>query len=425
MMMDISIDKIKKYTSLSEFLEKTLNINESFEMPDKLLEMLNSSKKEQFFDQYISNFPDLSFDNFANYFQEENSNRKKLMQDFTPRELARLVASLSKCGGRCLDMCAGSGALTIAIWNVNNDIQFVCEELSKRAIPILLFNLAIRNITGIVREKDVLENDVKREWHLKKGTKYSIIQEVQVEPFETYETFDVIVSNPPYSVKWNHDIKNVDDPRFMVFGYPPKQYSDYAFIIDALNRLEDNGEMFFILPHGVLFRGNKESDIRELLVKKNLINTIIGLPDKLFLNTSIPVCIINFKKTKSNSVLFIDASREYEQSAKLNKLTIDNIYHIKGTYAERKDEKLYSHVASLNEIERNQYNLNIPRYVDTYVPEPLPNINETVMKYITCEKQIRDSRADIVNLLDQLTADDEETEKELNNFREMFGCINS
>jgi type I restriction enzyme M protein len=288
-----------------------------------------------------------------------------------------------------------------------------------------LFNLAIRNITGIVREKDVLENDVKREWHLKKGAKYSTIQEVQVEPFETYETFDVIVSNPPYSVKWNHDIKNVDDPRFMVFGYPPKQYSDYAFIIDALNHLEDNGEMFFILPHGVLFRGNKESDIRELLVKKNLINTIIGLPDKLFLNTSIPVCIINFKKTKSNSVLFIDASREYEQSAKLNKLTIDNIYHIKGTYAERKDEKLYSHVASLNEIERNQYNLNIPRYVDTYVPEPLPDINETVMEYITCEKQIRESRADVVNLLEQLTANDEETKKELNNFREMFGCINS
>jgi type I restriction enzyme M protein len=211
----------------------------------------------------------------------------------------------------------------------------------------------------------------------------------------------------------------------MVFGYPPKQYSDYAFIIDALNRLEDNGEMFFILPHGVLFRGNKESDIRELLVKKNLINTIIGLPDKLFLNTSIPVCIINFKKTKSNSVLFIDASREYEQSAKLNKLTIDNIYHIKGTYAERKDEKLYSHVASLNEIERNQYNLNIPRYVDTYVPEPLPDINEIVMEYITCEKQIRESRADVVNLLEQLTANDEETKKELNNFREMFGCINS
>jgi type I restriction enzyme M protein len=347
------------------------------------------------------------------------------MQDFTPRELARLVASLSKCGGRCLDMCSGTGALTIAIWNVNKDIRFVCEELSKRAIPILLFNLAIRNITGIVREKDVLENDVKREWHLEKGVKYSTIQEVQVEPFETYETFDVIVSNPPYSVKWNHDIKNVDDPRFMVFGYPPKQYSDYAFIIDALNRLEDNGEMFFILPHGVLFRGNGEANIRELLVKKNLINTIIGLPDKLFLNTSIPVCIINFKKTKSNSVLFIDASREYEQSAKLNKLTIDNIYHIKGTYAERKDEKLYSHVASLNEIERNQYNLNIPRYVDTYVPEPLPDINKTAMEYITCEKQIRESRADIVNLLDQLTANDEETEKELNNFREMFRCINS
>ena len=424
-MMDISIDEIKKSTSLSEFLEKALNINESFEMPYKLLEMLNSSKKEQFFDEYISNFPDLSFDNFVNYFQEENSNRKKLMQDFTPRELTRLVASLSKCDGRCLDMCSGTGAFTIAIWNVNKDIQFVCEELSKRAIPILLFNLAIRNITGIVREKDVLENDVKREWHLKKGTKYSTIQEVQVEPFETFETFDVIVSNPPYSVKWNHDIKNVDDPRFMVFGYPPKQYSDYAFIIDALNRLEENGEMFFILPHGVLFRGNNEANIRKLLVKKNLINTIIGLPDKLFLNTNIPVCIINFKKTKSNSVLFIDASREYEKSAKLNKLTIDNIYHIKGTYAERKDEKLYSHVASLNEIERNQYNLNIPRYVDTYVPEPLPDINETVIEYITCEKQIRDSRANIVNLLDQLTANDEETKKELNNFREMFRCTNS
>ena len=162
-----------------DFLKKECGFTENFEMPTALMARLLKDPDE-LFDSYIKEFKDLSFDNFTNYFQDNHSNRN----DFTPSELCRLVANLSSDCCTCLDMCAGTGGLSIVLWRNNRNIKLVCEELS------------------------------------------------------IYENFDLIVSNPPYSQKWDHDVNNVDDPRFMFFGYPPKQYSDYAFVIDALHRLK-------------------------------------------------------------------------------------------------------------------------------------------------------------------------------------------
>lgn len=401
-----------------DFLKKECGFTENFEMPTALMKrLLNDPYK--LFDSYMKEFQDLSFDNFTTYFQDNHSDRNNFMQDFTPPELCRLVASLSSDCCTCLDMCSGTGGLSIAMWNHNKNIRLVCEEISKNALPVLIFNLAVRNIDATVRQKNILTNEVLNQYEIKKGERFSSIEKVAVD-LPIYEDFDLIVSNPPYSQKWDHDIKNVDDPRFMFFGYPPKQYSDYAFVIDAFHRLKKGGEMFFILPHGVLFRGSNEKAIRKKIIQKDLLASVIGIPQNLFRNTSIPVCILHFKKT--DSVLFIDASREFEKRSGFNALRENDIDHIIEVFKARKTTNSYSCLSDKEDIENNDFNLNIPRYVDTYVPEELPDISTLINDYIKTEKEIREQKESFSALLDQLVGTNEEAQEELKKFREGFRC---
>lgn len=401
-----------------DFLKKECGFTENFEMPTALMARLLKDPDE-LFDSYIKEFKDLSFDNFTNYFQDNHSNRNDFMQDFTPPELCGLVANLSSDCCTCLDMCAGTGGLSIALWNNNRNIKLVCEELSKNALPVLIFNLAVRNIDATVRQKNILTQEVLSQYMIKKGQRFSSIEKVIEEP-PIYEDFDLIVSNPPYSQKWDHDIISIDDPRFMFFGTPPKQYSDYAFVIDALHRLKKGGEMFFILPHGVLFRGSKEKSIRKKIIQKDLLASVIGVPQNLFRNTSIPVCVLHFRK--ADNVLFIDASREFEKRSGFNVLRENDIDHIIQVFRARKTTDLYSYLSEKNDIEKNDYNLNIPRYVDTYVPEELPDISTLVNDYIKTEEEIREHKKSFSNLLDSLVGTNEEAEEELKKIREGFKC---
>lgn len=186
------------------------------------------------------------------------------------------------------------------------------------------------------------------------------------------EKFDYIIMNPPYSLNWQNK-EFAEDKRFQEYGLPPTSKADFGFILHALHMLQEQGTLAAILPHGILFRGQQEGKIRQKLIENNLIDAIIGLPDKLFLNTGIPVCIIVLKKNKeSKDILFIDASKEYKKGSKQNTMEQEHIAKILSAYHDRKDIDKFAHVARMQELEENEYNLNIPRYVDTFEPEEVP-----------------------------------------------------
>ncbi len=184
--------------------------------------------------------------------------------------------------------------------------------------------------------------------------------------------FDVVTANPPFSLsKWGHE-DATDDPHGRYHrGVPPKTKGDYAFITHMIETLKnDTGRMGVVVPHGVLFRASSEGKIRQQLIEENLLDTVIGLPEKLFFGTGIPAAILLFKKNKTDDkVLFIDASNEFKSGKNQNQLTEDNIAKIIETYKARENVDKYAYLASFDEIAENDFNLNIPRYVDTFEEE--------------------------------------------------------
>ncbi|MCD5159098.1 N-6 DNA methylase, partial [Staphylococcus aureus] len=193
------------------------------------------------------------------------------------------------------------------------------------------------------------------------------------DPAISDERFEAVVANPPYSAKWSSDPQFLEDPRFSNYGkLAPKSKADFAFIQHMIYHLDDNGTMAVVLPHGVLFRGAAEGVIREYLIKeKNYLDAVIGLPSNLFFGTSIPTSILVFKKCREDddNVLFIDASQSFEKGKNQNHLTSEDVEKIVETYKNRETLDKYSYAASLEEIAENDYNLNIPRYVDRFEEE--------------------------------------------------------
>lgn len=360
----------------SDKINELLGIEESYQAPYVLMDILNNpQKRETLADQFINEESDLTFDWFTNYFQEEHSDRKNKKQDFTPDEVVQLVDKLSGNFSTNVDVCAGTGGLTIKKWNRNNNGYFYCEEFSDRAIPFLLFNLMLRNVNGFIFHGDSLTRKVKHLYRLTSGSKYSDIKEVN--ELDTV-TGDSVVMNPPYSLKWEPTNGMLNQDRFKEFeALAPKSKADYAFLLQGLSCLDDNGTMAIVLPHGVLFRGSAEEKIRKKLIELNYLDTVIGLPEKLFYNTDIPTVILILKKQRTNDdVLFVDASNEFEKVTPHNKLTDENISKIVKAVNERVDIEKYSHLASLSELKENDFNLNIPRYVDTFEPEPIKPLHE-------------------------------------------------
>ena len=184
--------------------------------------------------------------------------------------------------------------------------------------------------------------------------------------------FDIVTANPPFSLdKWGHDEADHDPFGRFRRGIPPKTKGDYAFISHMIETMKPaTGRMGVVVPHGVLFRGSSEGKIRKQLIEENLLDTVIGLPEKLFYGTGIPAAILIFKKEKAdNNVLFIDASREFKSGKNQNLLTIENIDKVVKTYRTRESVDKYAYLANVEEIQENDYNLNIPRYVDTFEEE--------------------------------------------------------
>lgn len=405
-----------KSAQISEFFD----ISESFKLPEKIMKLLFSERAEETFEQYVKMQKDLSCDGFTGYFQEEHSNRKAMMQDFTPHELSELVGRLAGENiGSCLDICAGTGGLSIALHNICPECVMYCEELSERAVPLLLFNLAVRNVEAYVSNRNVLTGTVIQNYHVEKGEKFG-----KVERCEDYpeKAVDACITNPPYSLKWEYK-EDSTDKRFEKFGYPPKQFADLGFIIHGMSRLKAGGRVIAILPHGCLFRGNKEAEIRRRMVKGGNIHTIIGLPDKLFLNTGIPVAVMIFGQERQEGIFFCDASKEYERKPKQNKLTADNIRKILGAVESRADIRRYSHYAAVGEIAENEYNLNISRYVDTYEPPPSIDIIAVVKELYECECEKKRLEKEIYNAVCQMDAADAVTAAELEAAKHYLGRV--
>ena len=260
----------------------------------------------------------------------------------------------------------GSGSLLINIGKAmsryldsDNKIDYYAQELKENTFNLTRMNLVMRDIKPAninVRNGDTLEDDWPFFEDDRKDSTYTLVK------------VDAVVSNPPYSQKWSPKNKE-NDPRYKSYGLAPRGKADYAFLLHDLYHLKQDGIMTIVLPHGVLFRGNVEGEIRKNLIEKNKIDTIIGLPANVFFGTGIPTIIMVLKHNKvNNDVLIIDASKEFEKSGKSNKLRDSDIRKITDTIRKRESIEMYSRIVSIDEIRKNEYNLNIPRYVDSSEP---------------------------------------------------------
>ena len=217
--------------------------------------------------------------------------------------------------------------------------------------------------------------------------------------------FDVVTANPPFSLsKWGHE-DATDDPHGRYHrGVPPKTKGDYAFITHMIETLKNNtGRMGVVVPHGVLFRASSEGKIRQQLIEENLLDTVIGLPEKLFFGTGIPAAILLFKKNKTNNkVLFIDASNEFKSGKNQNQLTEDNIAKVIETYKARESVDKYAYLASFDEIKENDFNLNIPRYVDTFEEEAEIDLDAVRTERLELKAELESLETEMAGFLKEL-----------------------
>lgn len=380
--------------TITEQIHQLFDIKEAHELPSRMMAVLfSSSLLAEKIVAYKNLFPDLHHDFLRDYFQQAQAERSVLKQDYTPESLCKLMAQMVDKAERIADLCAGTGSLTLAAWNLYPESEFVLYEVSSASMPFLLFNLAVRNVHATVVHGDLLTEEVQ---HVYRIEDHQVI-EVQSVP---EVGFDTIISNPPYSLKWSGD----HDLRFGSYPSPPKSKADYCFILIAMSMLHEGGRGLFILPHGPLFRGAAEGEIRKMILEDHQIRSIIGLPPALFDSTQIPVIIMEVQK-HDDDLLVIDASGEMEKHPKQNIMQDGHIKRVLSAWTLRETIKRFCSMVSYGQIEDNDFNLNIPRYVDTYIPEEIPPLSDTCAQLIENRKEIRDLEAKIMEQFEQLEAD--------------------
>ena len=294
---------------------------------------------------------------------------KKAGEFYTPHEVSVLMSEIvanhlrGRSEKKIYDPTSGSGSLLITIgksvskyMSDGNNIKYYAQELKENTYNLTRMNLVMRGIKPdniVTRNGDTLEED------------WPFFDEN--DPVNTYNPLyvDAVVSNPPYSQVWEPSNKR-HDPRYSRFGLAPKGKADYAFLLHDLFHIKPDGIMTIVLPHGVLFRGGEEGEIRKNLIENNHIDTIIGLPANIFFGTGIPTIIMVLKQKRENTdTLMVDASKGFIKEGKNNKLSASNIKRIVDTVIKRENIHKFSRVVSREEIRNNDYNLNIPRYVDS------------------------------------------------------------
>ncbi|WP_066875277.1 type I restriction-modification system subunit M [Clostridium mediterraneense] len=282
---------------------------------------------------------------------------KKAGEFYTPQQVSKILAKIVTIGKTDLknvyDPTCGSGSLLLRVSREANVRMFYGQEKTSTTYNLARMNMLLHGVSYKdfnIKNDDTLEN-----------------------PQHIGEKFEAIVANPPYSANWSADAKFLDDERFSAYGkLAPKSKADFAFIQHMISQLDDNGTMAVVLPHGVLFRGAAEGVIRKYLIEqRNCLDAVIGLPANIFFGTSIPTVILVFKKNRKSldNIMFIDASNEFEKGKNQNVLRDCDVEKIVEAYKNRETIDKYSYVAKMEEIKENDYNLNIPRYVDTFEEE--------------------------------------------------------
>ena len=322
---------------------------------------------------------------------------KKAGEFYTPQQVSTILSEIvtldsqdpttgkKKKLDRVLDFACGSGSLLLNVRRKLIDNDGYIGKIFGQEKNITTYNLARMNMLlhGVkdtefeIHHGDTLDND------------WDILNEMN--PAKKKE-FDAIVANPPFSLRWEPTEAMADDFRFKSYGLAPKSAADFSFLLHGFHFLSGEGTMAIILPHGVLFRGGAEERIRTKLLKDNNVDAVIGLPSNLFFSTGIPVCILVLKKCKKHDdVLFINASEYFEKGKRQNTLREEDIERIVKTYQFREELPRYSKKVSMEEIEKNGYNLNISRYVNTSIEEEKIDLKAVNKTLTDIEKRIKES----------------------------------
>ena len=332
---------------------------------------------------------------------------KKAGEFYTPQAVSKILTQIAiagqenKKGLSVYDPCMGSGSLLLNAKKYSKDprnIKYYGQELMTSTYNLARMNMFLH---GVVPENQKLRNGdtLDADW-----------------PTDEETNFDMVLMNPPYSAKWSAAAGFLQDERFSDFGVlAPKSKADYAFLLHGLYHLKNSGTMAIVLPHGVLFRGAAEGKIREKLLRSGNIYAVIGLPANLFYNTSIPTCIVVLKKHRDGrDVLFIDASKKFNKGKKQNEMTDEHIESVIDLYMKRETVDKESYLASFEDIEKNDFNLNIPRYVDNFEKEEPVDINALLKEMKQTDAEIQKVQNDFVSLLHELTSTDENIMASLN-----------
>ncbi len=318
---------------------------------------------------------------------------KKAGEFYTPQEVSKVLSKLVTCQNKAIknayDPTCGSGSLLLRVKkeaSKDHKIKIYGQELNRTTYNLARMNMILHDVHYAdfdIRQEDTLEHPQHRELR-----------------------FDAIVANPPFSANWSANPLFNSDDRFGVYGkLAPTTKADMAFVQHMIYQLAEDGVMAVVLPHGVLFRGSAEGHIRQYLIEQmNYLDAVIGLPANIFYGTSIPTCILVFKKCRKNpdDVLFIDASQDFDKVKTQNKLLPIHIDRIISAYQNRTNEPKYSYVASLADIKANDYNLNIPRYVDTFEEEERVDLEAVAQELEALDGDIKATDEKIADFCRQL-----------------------
>ncbi len=338
---------------------------------------------------------------------------KKAGEFYTPQAVSKILTRIAiagqeeKRGLSVYDPCMGSGSLLLNARRYAAEpdyIKYYGQELMTSTYNLARMNMFLH---GIVPENQKLHNGdtLDGDW-----------------PTDEETDFNMVLMNPPYSAKWSAAAGFLQDERFSDYGVlAPKSKADYAFLLHGLYHLKSSGTMAIVLPHGVLFRGAAEGKIREKLLRAGNIYAVIGLPANLFYNTSIPTCIIVLKKHRDGrDVLFIDASRKFEKGKKQNAMTDEHIDSVIELYNRRETVEKESFLAEFEDIEKNDFNLNIPRYVDNFEQEEEIDLNALLKDMKQTEEEINRTQGEFVSMMKDLTSSDESINQTLNDLIQMI-----
>ena len=318
---------------------------------------------------------------------------KKAGEFYTPQQVSTILAKIVTSGKKSLrnvyDPTCGSGSLLLRVAKQVNEVgEFCGQEMNPTTYHLARMNMILHDVHYSrfdLRNEDTLENPA---------------------PQHTDKRFEAVVANPPFSAKWSASTLMENDERFSDYGkLAPTTKADFAFVQHMIHHLDEDGTMACVLPHGVLFRGAAEGVIRKYLIEeRNYLDAVIGLPANIFFGTGIPTCILVLKKTRKHSddILFIDASNHFEKVGNQNKMRKEDIERIVDTYQKRETIDKFSYVAPLSEVEENDYNLNIPRYVDTFEEEDPVDLAEVSEQLVGLEGEMKATNQTIADFCKEL-----------------------